>query len=257
MNVLFVGDLIGKAGRRAVRAQLKTVQEQYCVDFTIANIENSAGGFGITPPLVTELFGYGIDVMTSGNHIWDKREVLGLLDTEPRLLRPGNYPHGVPGKGLFVGETRKGDSIAVLNLQGRVFMPIIDCPFRCAEKYLEDLPKECPVIVDFHAEATSEKMALGSFLDGRVSAVLGTHTHVPTADSRILPRGTAYITDVGMTGSYVSVIGMKAESAISRFLTGLPGRFEPATEDPVLCSVLIEIDETTGKSRSIRQIQVE
>jgi metallophosphoesterase (TIGR00282 family) len=255
MNILFVGDIVGKGGRRAVRTRLRDLQKLHEIDFTIANVENSAGGFGITPPLVEELFSYGIDVMTSGNHIWDKQEVIPLLKREPRLLRPANYPPGVPGHGVYSGNTSRGVPIAVLNLQGRVFMPAIDCPFRAGKTLVAELAGKTPVIIiDFHAEATSEKMALGAYLDGTVTAVLGTHTHVPTADTRVLEGGTAYVTDVGLTGSYESVIGMKRKPAISRFLTGLPSRFEPATQRPQISSVVIDVDEASGKARTIRRL---
>jgi metallophosphoesterase (TIGR00282 family) len=218
-------------------------------------VENAAGGFGITPDIAREILAYGVDVMTSGNHIWDKKEVLPFFEKEPRLLRPGNYPPGVPGNDSFVTSTPVGVMAAVLNLQGRVFMPIIDCPFRRAEAQIEKLSRQAQVIiVDFHAEATSEKMAFSWFLDGKVSAVIGTHTHIPTADERVLPQGTAYISDVGMTGSYNSVIGMKVEGSLSRFLTGLPSRFESAKESPVLASVVLDIDEESGKARSIERV---
>ena len=216
------------------------------IDLIIANVENAAGGFGITPAVARQILAMGVDVMTSGNHIWDKKEVLKCIDDEPP---------GVPGRGVHVGVTRHGVRFGVLNLQGRVFMPNIDCPFRCAEEQVSRLRKQTPVlIVDFHAEATSEKLALGWALDGRVSAVLGTHTHVPTADSRLLPKGTAYVSDVGMTGCYDSVIGVSVETALPRFLTAMPTRFAGATGLPSLASVLLDIDESTGVARSIRRV---
>lgn len=257
MRILFVGDIVGRGGRKVLRVNLPDVQSRYAVDFTIVNVENSAGGFGITPEVAREILGYGVDVMTSGNHIWDKREVLDYFGREPRLLRPGNYPPGVPGSYAYLGHTRRSEPVAVINLQGRVFMPAIDCPFQMADREYERLAQHSPVIiVDFHAEATSEKMAFGWFSDGRVSAVVGTHTHIPTADARILPEGTAYITDVGMTGSYESVIGMKVEGSLSRFLTGLPSRFEVATASPRFCAVLLDVDESSGKSRTIERLEL-
>ncbi len=254
MKVLFVGDIVGSAGRKVLRRYLSQLQHEHEIDFTIANVENAAGGFGITADIAQDILDYGVDVMTSGNHIWDKKEVMQYFSREPRLLRPGNYPPGLPGRDSFVAPTQVGAMAAVLNLQGRVFMPIIDCPFRRAEAQIERLSRQAQVIiVDFHAEATSEKMAFSWFLDGKVSAVIGTHTHIPTADERILPKGTAYISDVGMTGSYHSVIGMKVEGSLSRFLTGIPSRFESAKESPVLSSVVLDIDEESGKARSIQR----
>ena len=256
MRILFVGDIVGSGGRKVLRRYLPGLQQEHEIDFTIANVENAAGGFGITVDIAEDILGYGVDVMTSGNHIWDKREVMPYFSKEPRLLRPGNYPPGLPGKDSFVTGTPMGAMVAVLNLQGRVFMPIIDCPFRRAEAQVERLSRQAKVIiVDFHAEATSEKMAFSWFLDGKVSAVIGTHTHVPTADERILPQGTAYISDVGMTGSYNSVIGMKVEGSLSRFLTGIPSRFESAKESPVLAAVVVDIDEESGKARSIHRVR--
>ncbi|MDA2929284.1 TIGR00282 family metallophosphoesterase, partial [Acidobacteria bacterium AH-259-O06] len=243
MKILFVGDVVGRAGRRILRECLPQIKEEHPIEFTIANVENVAGGFGITASLGEEILSYGVDVMTSGNHIWDKKKVFDYFAQQPRLIRPGNYPPGTAGNYQFIGKTRNGCPVAVVNLQGRVFMPITDCPFRLAEREIPTLSQKTSVIViDFHAEATSEKVAFGWFMDGKVSAVIGTHTHVPTADARILPKGTAYISDVGMTGSYESVIGMKVNSALSRFLTGLPSRFEPATHAPRLCSVILDID---------------
>lgn len=254
MKILFVGDIVGRAGRRIFKQHLEKVQSEHKIDFTIANVENAAGGFGITPSIAEQILKMGVDAMTSGNHIWDKREILDYFDRQPRLLRPGNYPPGLPGEFCFLGESSTGILVAVLNLQGRVFMPIIDCPFRFVNQHLDRLRKRTPlVIVDFHAEATSEKMAFGWHLDGRVSAVLGTHTHVPTADARVLPEGTAYVSDVGMTGAYDSVIGMKVEPSLERFLKGVASRFEPATSSARFCSVIIDVDEETGKARSIER----
>ena len=258
MKVLFVGDIVGRSGRRILGEKLHSVREEYEIEFTIVNVENCAGGFGITPKLADETLNLGVDVLTSGNHIWDRREILGYFEREPRLLRPGNYPPGLPGSYCFVGETRSRISVAVLNLQGRVFMPVIDCPFQFIDDHLDRIRETSKVvIVDFHAEATSEKMAFGWFVDGRVSAVLGTHTHIPTADARVLPAGTAYITDVGMTGSYDSVIGMQIEGALTRFQTGLSGRLEPAVGSPRFSSVVVDIDETTGNARSIERCDLE
>ena len=258
MKVLFVGDIVGRGGRKILGEKLKSVQEEHGIDFTIANVENCAGGFGVTPKLASRTLGLGVDVLTSGNHAWDRREVWDFFEREPRLLRPGNYPTGVPGNYCFVGETRSGVPVAVLNLQGRVFMPIIDCPFQFIDRHLEGIKEECPVIIiDFHAEATSEKMAFGWFVDGLVAAVVGTHTHVPTSDARVLPKGTAYITDVGMTGSYESVIGMQVEGALARFRTGLSGRLEPAVDSPRFSSVIVGVDEDTGRAYSIERYDLD
>jgi 2',3'-cyclic-nucleotide 2'-phosphodiesterase len=255
MKILFVGDVVGRVGRKLLRDHLAEVQKEHQVDFTIVNVENAAGGFGITPAIAEEIRGYGVDVMTSGNHIWDKREVFDFLDREPWLLRPGNYPKGTPGNFVHIRESRIGVPVAVVNVQGRVFMPLTDCPFRLLEREVPRITRETRVIlVDFHAEATSEKVALGWFLDGKVSAVIGTHTHIPTADARILPNGTAYLSDVGMTGPYDSVIGMEVQGSLSRFLTGLPVRLEVAAGHPWFCSVLIDIDETTGLAKSVRRV---
>jgi metallophosphoesterase (TIGR00282 family) len=222
------------------------------------NVENAAGGYGVTPEIVQEILAHGVDALTSGNHLWDKREILPYLPQEPRLLRPANYPRGAPGSSYYVGESRAGVKVAVVNLQGRVFMPPTDCPFQWMQREAPRLARETPVIViDFHAEATSEKAALGWFVDGQVSAVVGTHTHIPTADARVLPKGTAYITDVGMTGPYDSVIGMRIEGSLARFLTGLTPRLETASGAPCLSSVVIEVDESTGLARSIRRCDVQ
>ena len=254
MKILFIGDIVGKPGRRVVKERTADLAQQEDIDLVIANCENSAAGFGVTPPLADELLHAGIDVLTSGNHIWDKREIISYLDSEPRILRPANYPAGAAGHGVYVGTTARGDRYAVLNLQGRVYLPYIDCPFRKADALLQSIEPEVKVrVVDFHAEVTSEKIAFGWYLDGLVSAVLGTHTHVPTADERVLPQGTAYLTDVGMTGPYNSVIGMEKEASIARFLSALPGRFEPARGDVRFSSAIIDVDETTGTARSIER----
>lgn len=236
---------------------LKGIVAEADIHLTIANGENSAGGFGITPPLADELFGYGVDVLTSGNHIWDKREIYDYLPRQPRLLRPANYPEGLPGSGVALVEARNGVRCAVLNLQGRAMMSPIDCPFRKADALLAALDPAVRVrFVDFHAELTSEKTAMGWYLDGRVSAVVGTHTHIPTADTRILPCGTAYQTDAGMTGPYMSVIGVDRQMIIERFLTQLPVRMEAARHGGELHGVIVEVDESTGKAASVRRVEV-
>lgn len=259
MKILFIGDIFGRPGRRIVKEKLPYLVDRYQIDLVLANGENAAGGFGITPSLVDELLDCGIAVLTSGNHIWDRKEILPFLadpDTQARILRPANYPSSAPGIGIFQGETSKGVPYAVLNLQGRVFMANTDCPFRTADALLEKIPTENHlIVVDFHAEATSEKLALGWYLEGRVTAVLGTHTHVPTADAKILPGGTAHITDLGMTGPYDSIIGVNKKVILERFLRQIPSRFEPAERDVRLCAVLIEADPTTGQALSIQRIE--
>ncbi len=253
---MFIGDVVGRAGRRAVREVLPLLKREEGIDFVVANGENAAGGIGITPEKAEELLSMGVDVITSGNHIWKKREILPYLDRHPRILRPANYPPGAPGRGSGVYTARDGTRVAVLNLEGRVFMRPLESPFRISEQQIEILKGQTPiVIVDFHAEATSEKMAMGWFLDGEVTAVIGTHTHVQTSDERILPGGTAYITDAGMTGPVNSVIGMKKETAIQGFLTQLPNRFEVATGEVELQGVILEVDETTGRALEIRRIK--
>lgn len=253
MRILFVGDIVGKGGRKALREHLQSLQSSHQVDFTVVNVENAAGGFGITPKIGDQFLDLGVDIMTSGNHIWDQKTIYPYLDEESRILRPANYPKSLPGNGFVTVNSTIGIQVAVINLQGRVFMPNTDCPFRKAEKILDRIPKEVAVIiVDFHAETTSEKMAMGWFLDGRISALVGTHTHIPTADSRILPEGTAYITDIGMSGSYNSVIGMSKEIAIGRFLSGLPGRLSPETYKPQLSSVIIDINPKSGLATAIK-----
>src|SRR5579862_908034 len=253
MKLLFVGDIFASAGRRILADHLADIVATNSIDLTIANAENSAGGFGVTPSIAEELFALGLDVLTSGNHVWDKREIYDYLNRQPRLLRPANYPDA-PGSGMVTVKARNGVECAVLNLQGRTYMPNTDCPFRKADQLLASLDPAIQVrFVDFHAEVTSEKMALGWYLDGRVSAVIGTHTHIPTADSRILPGGTAYQTDVGMTGPYDSVIGVKKELILQRFLTSLPVRMEAARGAPELHAVILEVDDSTGKAISIRR----
>jgi len=254
-NILFIGDIFASPGRNIVNRTLKEIVAAENIHLTIANAENAAGGFGITPQLADELFGYGIDVLTSGNHIWDKREIYDYFPRQTRLLRPANYAAELPGSGVVVAKARNGIDCAILNLQGRVHMPTLDCPFRKADQLLADLPTNVTVrFVDFHAEATSEKMAMGWYLDGKVSAVVGTHTHVPTADTRILTNGTAYQTDVGMTGPYRSVIGVETQIILDRFLTQMPVRMEAARHGAELHSVIVEVDENTGKAVSIRRL---
>jgi metallophosphoesterase (TIGR00282 family) len=255
VNILFVADIFGAPGRRAVRDLLPELCSSMGVDFLIANVENAAAGFGVTKDIVAEMKSLGVECMTSGNHIWDRREVLPVLDQEPLLLRPHNYPPGVPGSGSKLFRTRAGVPVGVLNLMGRVFMNDIECPFRVADQEIEKLREEARVIfVDFHAEATAEKIALCWYLDGRVSAVIGTHTHVQTADERIFPKGTGYLSDAGMTGPHDSVIGVQKELAIRKFLTQLPTRFEPATGGVKLQGVHLEIDESTGRCRHIERV---
>jgi 2',3'-cyclic-nucleotide 2'-phosphodiesterase len=257
VKLLFIGDVIGKPGRQALSNELHRLVDRYMVDLVIANGENAAGGFGITEETARDLYRCGIHLLTSGNHIWDKKDALDFIKREEMLLRPANYPEGTPGRGSTVITTAGGIKVAVLNLEGRVFMNNLDCPFRVADREIELLKRETPIIfVDFHAEATSEKAALGWYLDGRASAVVGTHTHVQTADERILTGGTAYITDVGMTGSYDSVIGVRKEEAIGRFLTQLPAKFEVAKKDIRLNAVVIEVDEQSGKALGIERIAV-
>ncbi len=252
MRILFIGDIFASAGRGIVARRLKQIVEEEQIELAVANAENAAGGFGITPMIADELFALGLDVLTTGNHIWDKKEIYDYLPRNPRLLRPANYPPGAPGAGVAVIETHGGVSVAVINLQGRTHMPPTDCPFRKADDILGSLGGHVRVrIVDFHAEATSEKMALGWYLDGRVSAVVGTHTHVPTADARILPAGTAYQTDVGMTGPYDSVIGVDKDAILRRFLTSMPVKMDSARSRIELRAVVLDVDETSGRARSI------
>jgi hypothetical protein len=255
MRILFIGDIVGSPGRRIVRERLADILAQREVDLCIANGENSASGFGITPRLAQELFATGIEVLTGGNHTWDRKEIMEFLPHEPRLLRPANFPNGSPGSGLYVGIAKNGVKYAVLNLQGRTFMIPIDNPFVIAESLLSQIPKDIKVIVvDMHAEATSEKLAMGWNLDGKVSAVLCTHTHVQTADNRVLAGGTAYITDVGMTGPHDSIIGMEKAPIIQRFHDALPARFTVAEGDIQMNAVLLDIDEATGRARGIERL---
>lgn len=257
MKILYIGDIMGEPGRRAVGRMVPRVVSQRQVDVVIGNGENVAGGFGITPELAEELFEMGLSVITTGNHAWDKKEILDYFPCEPRLLRPANYPAGVPGNGSYVVETPGGEKLGVLQLMGRAYMPTLDCPFQVAKREVARLKREtAAVLVDMHAEATSEKMAMGHYLDGDVIAVVGTHTHVQTADEQILPKGTAYLTDIGMTGPLHGVIGVKKELAIEKFLTGMPKRFEVASGPTVFCAVLIEVDAQLGKAIAIERIRV-
>jgi len=257
MKILMIGDVVGKPGRTAVLDRLQDLKEQHAIDFTIMNAENVAGGFSITAALADHLFAHGIDVMTSGNHIFDKHEVIDYIQRQPRLVRPANYPPNTPGKGIWIGQA-KGVSVAVFNLLGRVFMhPGADDPFRIADELIARLTDDIKVrIVDMHAEATSEKIAMGWYLDGRVSAVVGTHTHVQTADERILNQGTAFLTDVGMTGSYAGVIGMKKGDVIARFTSAVRRPTEHSKGDLRICAAVIDVDEETGRAREIVRINL-
>ena len=263
MQILFVGDVFGNAGRRIVRAHLQHVLESNAVDLVVINAETAAGGFGVTPSIADELFGLGAHVLTTGNHIWDKREIIDWMQSVDadsherprRLLRPANYAPGTPGHGVYEGRLPSGVEYAVINLQGRVFMANHDDPFRTMDALLSKVKAKI-ILVDFHAETTSEKCALGWYLDGRVTAVLGTHTHIPTADARILPQGTAYQTDVGMSGPYDSVIGVEVEQVVQRFLTGMPAKFEPAKGNAQMCATLIGCDPVTGRAATIRHMML-
>jgi len=250
MLILMIGDIIGQPGRQAVSKLLRDLRQQYELDMIIANAENAAGGFGLTSTITRELMDTGIDVLTSGNHIWAQKEIIPYLDCELPILRPLNYPPGVPGRGYII--TRQ---IMVVNLMGRTFMTALDCPFRAMDKLLAELEHKPPVIiVDFHAEATSEKVAMGRYLDGRVSAVLGTHTHVGTIDARILPQGTAYVSDIGMTGPMDSIIGDDIESVLQRFLTGMPHRLSVGRGKPVFNAIMVEVAEDSGRAINIERI---
>ena len=255
MNILFIGDIVGRPGRELIRVGLHALVDRYNLDLVIANAENSAAGFGITKDIGDTLLEWGVDVMTSGNHIWDKKEAMPYIAAEPRLLRPANYPAGVPGRGSYVAQTGDGRAVGVINVMGRVFMLNIDDPFAVVLREIDAIRHRTRVIiVDFHAEATSEKMAMGWHLDGKVTAVLGTHTHVQTADERVLPGGTAYLTDAGMTGPHDSIIGMEKEPSLARFLNAMPSRFEPATGNPRLNGAVIEADDKTGRATRITRI---
>jgi len=248
---------MGEPGRRVLLKHLSKAVQDYHIDAVVGNGENAAGGFGITPDIAEELFDLGLSAITLGNHAWDKREAMEYLQKESRVIRPANYPDGVPGKGTCVIETAQGERLGVLQLMGRVFMPMVDCPFRVAERELSQLTTQTDyILVDMHAETTSEKMAMGYFLDGKVSAVLGTHTHVQTADEQILPQGTGYLTDVGMTGPVKSVIGMKHNLVIQKFLTQLPRRFEVAPGPSVLCAAVVQLDRETKKTTHISRLRL-
>jgi metallophosphoesterase (TIGR00282 family) len=278
LNILFVGDIFGSAGRRIVREHIGHVREAHHVELTIVNAENAAGGFGLTPQIAEDIFDLGADVLTMGNHVWDKKELIDYMnsaapesaaasaaaqsagasasvDRPRRVIRPANFPPGTPGYGVFEGTTATGVDYAVMQLQGRVFMTAFDDPFRTADALLAGI-KAKVIVVDFHAEATSEKVALGWYLDGRVTAVLGTHTHIPTADERILHNGTAYQTDVGMSGPYDSVIGVEKELVLHKFLTGMPGKFEAAKGNPKMCAALVTCDAKTGRASAIQRIML-
>ena len=258
MKVLFIGDIVGKVGRRMVMEYLPEIVATHRVAFCVANCENAAGGMGATPAIADDLFKLGVHVLTSGNHIWNKKEILDYLDRQDRLLRPANYPSGTPGKGSVVCDIPGGVKVAVINLQGRIFMDAIDCPFQVVEREVAKLQSKARIIlVDMHAETTSEKSALGWYLDGRVTAVVGTHTHIATADERVLPGGTAYITDMGMTGPVDSVIGTEKEAALRRFLTCIPQKFNPAKGLGQLNGVLLDIDPSTGRAKDIVRLRVD
>lgn len=255
MKVLFIGDIVGKSGRQAISKLLPRILKSESIDFCIANVENAAGGLGVTPDVVFGLIDNGIDVLTSGNHIFDKKSVIEIIDKEDRLIRPLNYPSTCPGSGYNISYLKGNVSVVTINISGRVFMESIDCPFKVISEKLKDLGDSYNIIiVDFHAEATSEKIAMGYYLDGKVSAVIGTHTHVQTADEKILPNGTGYITDVGMTAAFDSVIGMTKEKALARFLTKMPQKFEVAKKDKRLSGVIIEIDPLKGITTGIKRV---
>jgi metallophosphoesterase (TIGR00282 family) len=257
MKAIIIGDVVGKPGRRVLAETVTDLKQSHGAEFVIANVENAAAGAGVIPRIGDEILRSEVDVMTSGNHIFDKKEVIQYIETQPRLLRPLNYPPDSPGRGVWLGATQSGTPVAVINLQGRVFMPSTDCPFRAVDRALTEIGNRAVVvIVDHHAEATSEKIAMGRHLDGRVSAVVGTHTHVQTADEQILPGGTAYITDLGMTGPHSGIIGVRSDLVLTRFLRGLPARFETARGETKLHGVVVEIDERSGKAVDIHRIQV-
>jgi len=252
-KILFVADLCGRAGRQAASYMIKTLKERFSADYVICNVENAAGGFGITPEMSKKVFSYGVDIQTSGNHIWDRQDIIKYINVEPRLLRPANFPDGTPGNGYYI-DSFDNTKIGVINLMGRIYMKDLDCPFRLAEKIVEKIKHETNLIfIDFHAEATSEKQALCYHLDGLVTAVIGTHTHVQTADEKISKRGTAYITDAGMTGAYDSIIGMQTKPSVERFLSGMPIRFSPASEDVKISGVVVTADSNTGEATDIER----
>ena len=256
-TILFIGDIVGKPGRELVRRGVRVLVSHHGVDLVIANVENAAAGFGVTPDIADDLMSFGVQVMTGGNHTWDKKEIFPYFAEQPRLLRPANMPAGTPGRGSYVAQAGNGARVAVVNAMGRVFMTAIDDPFRVVLDEIAAVKDDANLIfVDFHAEATSEKVAMGWYLDGRVACVVGTHTHVQTADDRVLPNGTAYITDVGMTGPHDSVIGVERGAIIQRFLTALPQRFETASENPRMNAILLKADERTGRALSISRLNL-
>lgn len=256
MKILFIGDIVGRPGREAVRNLLPKIKEEENIELVVANAENAAGGSGLTPSICEELFSLGIDVITSGDHVWKKREVLEVINKDNRILRPANYPEGAPGAGATVVTTEAGVKVGVVNLVGRVFMEALDCPFRAATREIERLKEQTPlIVVDIHAEATSEKQALGLFLDGQVAAVVGTHTHTQTADEKILPKGTAFITDLGMTGPFDSILGRRVEDILERFLMQVPIRFQMAKDNIQLHGAIVDIDTKSGCANSIKRIQ--
>jgi len=257
MRILFIGDIFGKPGREIVRRAVPALVERESLDFVIANVENSAAGFGVTGDIADTILGYGVDAMTTGNHVWDKKEVLDYIPRQPKLLRPANFPAGTPGRGSYVGQTRSGEPIGVVNVMGRIFMQPLDDPFAIVLKEIDAMrAKARVIIVDFHAEATSEKVAMGWHLDGRATAVFGTHTHVQTADERILPKGTAYLTDAGMTGPHDSIIGVTTEIALGKFLTGMPARFESSSGPGRLNAVIVTADQASGKATGIQRLNL-
>ncbi len=257
MNILIIGDIVGKGGRRITLQALPSLINEHQIDLCVANVENAAGGFGVTPQIAHDFLESGIHVLTSGNHIWDRKEIEDFIRHEKRLLRPANYPKGAPGKGSTIAQTAAGHKVGIINVSGRIFMQNLDCPFTVARQETTKIKEQTDtIIIDMHAEATSEKVALGWFLDGQVSAVVGTHTHIQTADERILPGGTAYITDIGMTGAHDSVIGLKKEMIIERFLSQMPKHFEVAKANVQLNGVLLKIDEETGKAQQIQRLQL-
>jgi metallophosphoesterase (TIGR00282 family) len=257
VKILFIGDIFGKPGREIAHKAIPALVAAHGIDLVIANVENSAAGFGVTGDIAETILRYGVDVMTTGNHVWDKKEVLEYIPRQPRLLRPANYPAGVPGRGTWLGKTRSGEPVAVINVMGRVFMAPLDDPFAVVLREIEAVRgKARVIIVDFHAEATSEKVAMGWHLDGRVTAIFGTHTHVQTADERVMPKGTAYLTDVGMTGPHDSIIGVTVEAALGRFVSGMPARFEAATGPGRLNAIIITADPRSGKALGIERLNL-
>ena len=257
MKILFIGDIFGKPGREIAHKAIPALVAAHDIDLVIANVENSAAGFGVTGDIAETILRYGVDVMTTGNHVWDKKEVLEYIPRQPRLLRPANYPAGVPGRGTWLGKTRSGEPVAVINVMGRVFMAPLDDPFAVVLREIEAVRgKARVIIVDFHAEATSEKVAMGWHLDGRVTAIFGTHTHVQTADERVMPKGTAYLTDVGMTGPHDSIIGVTVEAALGRFVSGMPARFEAATGPGRLNAIIITAEPRSGKALGIERLNL-